>query len=202
MHVVVSPVSKSSWPYPDGEGINLSLNGLPEPGLDFSWSPSRFDLPCNTHARDYLLKYKYFITVKSCANLEGRSTEESAMTWKGLVLGGLVGLVALGSSFSYIQATAPLNEAALKGLAKGIDNKNDARNLTDAIRKINDGRQIFRFDTFGSENFWGGQLRLHEAIAGEALGGVGPGLTPAAALELGLKVDVDALPRSLRKDLR
>lgn len=124
------------------------------------------------------------------------------MTWKGLVLGGLVGLVALGSSFSYIQATAPLNEAALKGLAKGIDNKNDARNLTDAIRKINDGRQIFRFDTFGSENFWGGQLRLHEAIAGEALGGVGPGLTPAAALELGLKVDVDALPRSLRKDLR
>jgi len=124
------------------------------------------------------------------------------MTWKSLVLGGLVGLVALGSSFSYIQATAPVNEAALKGLIKGIDNKNDARNLTNAIRTINDGRQIFRFDTFGSEIFWGGQLRLHEAIVGEALGGVGPGLTPAAALELGLKVDVDALPRSLRKDLR
>ena len=28
---------------------------------------------------------------------------------------------------------------------------------------------IFRFDTFGDEEFWGGTLRLHEAIAGEAL---------------------------------
>ena len=32
---------------------------------------------------------------------------------------------------------------------------------------ISDGKQIFRFDTFGDEDFWGGQLRLHEAIEGE-----------------------------------
>lgn len=37
-----------------------------------------------------------------------------------------------------------------------------------------EGRQIFRYDTFGSEAFWGGQLRLHEAIKGAQLGGVGP----------------------------
>jgi mono/diheme cytochrome c family protein len=48
------------------------------------------------------------------------------------------------------------------------------------------GREAFRFDTFGSEAFWGGTLRLHEAIAG---------LSPRAALALGLKVDVDVLPR-------
>lgn len=61
------------------------------------------------------------------------------------------------------------------------------------------GREIFRFDTFGDEAFWGDTLRLHEAIAGEANGGVGDGVTPRAALELGLKVDVDALPGNVRE---
>lgn len=67
---------------------------------------------------------------------------------------------------------------------------------------IAEGRQIFRFDTFGDEDFWGGQLRLHEAIEGEKFGGVGPGVSPATALSVGLKVDVDALPRRLQNQLR
>jgi hypothetical protein len=57
-----------------------------------------------------------------------------------------------------------------------------------------EGRETFRFDTFGDEVFWGDTLRLHEAIMGERLGGVGPGLSPNAALNLGLKVDRAALP--------
>ena len=57
-----------------------------------------------------------------------------------------------------------------------------------------EGRETFRFDTFGDEVFWGDTLRLHEAIMGERLGGVGPGLPPNAALNLGLKVDLGALP--------
>ena len=65
-----------------------------------------------------------------------------------------------------------------------------------------DGRAIFRFDTFGSEDFWGGALKLHQAIAGAANGGVGPGLSPAGALDLGLKVDADALPASLAKQIQ
>jgi len=64
------------------------------------------------------------------------------------------------------------------------------------------GRQTFRFDTFGDEAFWGDQLQLHRAIKGTALGGVGPGLSPKAALALGLKVDVEALPAALRAQLR
>jgi len=67
---------------------------------------------------------------------------------------------------------------------------------------IAQGRQIFRFDTFGDEDFWGGQLRLHEAIEGEQFGGVGPGVSPETALAVGLKVDVDALPKSLQKQLK
>lgn len=66
-----------------------------------------------------------------------------------------------------------------------------------ADRMVDEGRKIFRYDTFGSEAFWGDKLRLHEAIAGEKHGGVGPGLTPKQALALGLKVDVAAVPRTL-----
>src|SRR5687767_14867346 len=43
---------------------------------------------------------------------------------------------------------------------------------------LEDGRRIFRHDTFGSEHFWGGKLGLHKAILGKKGGGVGPGLTP------------------------
>ena len=64
------------------------------------------------------------------------------------------------------------------------------------------GRAIFRDDTFGSEAFWGGKLRLHEAIAGAANGGVGPGLSPRMALELGLKVAEAKLPDDLRIAIR
>ena len=67
---------------------------------------------------------------------------------------------------------------------------------------LDEGRQTFRFDTFGDEAFWGGTLKLHQAIEGAALGGVGPGLSPNAALAVGLKVDVDALPGSLQSDLK
>lgn len=67
---------------------------------------------------------------------------------------------------------------------------------------IAEGQQIFRFDTFGDEEFWGGQLRLHEAIEGEQFGGVGPGVSPKTALAVGLKVDVQALPASLRDQLK
>ncbi len=67
---------------------------------------------------------------------------------------------------------------------------------------ISQGKQIFRFDTFGDQDFWGGQLQLHQAIEGAQFGGVGPGVSPATALAVGLKVDVQALPDSLQKDLK
>ena len=60
-----------------------------------------------------------------------------------------------------------------------------------------EGKRVFRDDTFGDEAFWGGTLRLHQAIAGEKNGGVGPGVSPKMALAVGLKVDADALPSDL-----
>ena len=66
-----------------------------------------------------------------------------------------------------------------------------------ALRMIDRGRTTFRYATFGDEDFWGGTLKLHKAIEGQKLGGVGPGVDPATALAVGLKVDQDALPPSL-----
>jgi hypothetical protein len=69
--------------------------------------------------------------------------------------------------------------------------------ITSATAVITEGRQTFRFETFGDEQFWGGALHLHQAVAGAAHGGVGGGLSPTAALGLGLKLDVEAIPEAL-----
>jgi hypothetical protein len=66
-----------------------------------------------------------------------------------------------------------------------------------AAQLLKDGKQIFRYDTLGSEDFWGGQLKLHQAIQGQKFGGVGPGVSPKKALELGLKVDMEAVPKQV-----
>jgi hypothetical protein len=75
----------------------------------------------------------------------------------------------------------------------------DARIDAHSAKLLRDGREIFRYDSFGSEDFWGGELRLHEAILGEKNGGVGPGLAPKQALQLGLKVDAGQLPEILAR---
>jgi mono/diheme cytochrome c family protein len=50
---------------------------------------------------------------------------------------------------------------------------------------LREGREIFRFDTFGDEQLWTDVLRIHEVL---------PSLSPVTALAVGLKVDADALP--------
>jgi hypothetical protein len=78
----------------------------------------------------------------------------------------------------------------------------DAQIDRSAAAMLAEGRRIFRYDTFGSEQFWGGRLRLQQAIAGEMHGGIGPGLSPRQALQLGLKVDVAAVPAVLVEVLK
>lgn len=59
---------------------------------------------------------------------------------------------------------------------------------------IEQGKEIFRFDAFGDEDFWSGLLHIDKAILGEVNGGYGPGVSPNTALSVGLKVDAEALP--------
>ena len=62
----------------------------------------------------------------------------------------------------------------------------DGSPVIDQAAIVAQGKQIFRFDTFGDESLWTDTLRMHEVIAAA--------VDPTTALSVGLKVDVDALP--------
>jgi len=55
--------------------------------------------------------------------------------------------------------------------------------------RIAEGKQIFRFDTFGDETQWTDTLRMHEVIRAA--------VDPTTALSVGLKVDSEALPAAV-----
>ncbi|MGH2807631.1 MAG: hypothetical protein ACRDKT_10185 [Actinomycetota bacterium] len=74
-------------------------------------------------------------------------------------------------------------------------NRTIANNANQLFRE---GRRVFRHSTFASEGFFGDALKLHEAVVGERFGGVGPGVSPETALAVGLKVDSDRLPKSVK----
>jgi hypothetical protein len=59
---------------------------------------------------------------------------------------------------------------------------------------VAEGKQTFRYDSFGDEAFWSDVLHIDKAILGQANGGYGPGVSPSTALAVGLKVDAEALP--------
>jgi hypothetical protein len=86
-----------------------------------------------------------------------------------------------------------------RGRSQSTTNDSVANN---AVQLVTQGRQIFRFDMFGDQAFWGDTLKLHQAIEGSGLGGIGPGVSPKTALTVGLKVDVDALPSNLFEQLK
>jgi mono/diheme cytochrome c family protein len=106
------------------------------------------------------------------------------------MLASLVGLALV--------AWAPGDPGAAWAQGPGkTPSENDRLISGNAQRMVAEGRRIFRFDTFGSEAFWGDALQLHKAIAGEKNGGVGGGVSPKTALSVGLKVDAEALPPAL-----
>jgi hypothetical protein len=51
---------------------------------------------------------------------------------------------------------------------------------------VTQGKDIFRFNTFGDETFWTDTLRIHDVITSA--------VDPTTALSVGLKVDAEALP--------
>jgi hypothetical protein len=114
--------------------------------------------------------------------------------------GGLILLIALAVGTVHFlggqQTSAQTQKAAAPQTGFDVVVHNNAE------RMMKEGQKTFRFDTFGSEAFWGDALQLHKAIAGEKNGGVGGGVSPKTALAVGLKVDSDALPESLKEQLK
>jgi hypothetical protein len=109
--------------------------------------------------------------------------------------------------FAALVSAAVATALAVFGTALSGENRRPVTKLDKQIdaharQTLAEGRQIFRFDTFGDEVFWGDTLLLHLAIKGAGLGGVGPGVSPSTALAVGLKIDLDALPGNVVADLK
>ena len=83
------------------------------------------------------------------------------------------------------------DESASNMNASRRNNNNDDNNQGN---KIANGKEIFRFDTFGDETQWTDTLRLHEVIR--------TAVSPLLALSVGLKVDAEALPAALVKAIQ
>ena len=129
--------------------------------------------------------------VNSVANNDANQLVGAPPANLGKIIALLI-FVALGLVYLTERSRAQ-QRAAMPLKTDGFDSRID-RN---AQQMLEQGRQIFRYDTFGDEVYWTDTLKLHRAIEGEKLGGVGPGVSPKTALSVGLKVDMDALPADL-----
>ncbi len=103
------------------------------------------------------------------------------LRWKSILL-----VAPILAVFLSVHAQQPSKKATKENWSAAVDE--NAQSL------FSEGKRIFRFDTFGDEAYWSDTLRLHQAIAGEKLGGVGGGVSPKTALAVGLKVDAEAIP--------
>ena len=101
----------------------------------------------------------------------------------------LCAVIAVG--YSIIGGEIPPIEATTEE-DKSLSALLDLHIRKNAFHMLREGRRTFRFDTFGDEAFWGAQLQLHKAIAKAS---------PQMALDLGLKVDIAALPAALIEQL-
>lgn len=107
-------------------------------------------------------------------------------------------LVVVAAGVVYFSAAS----LAQKDRDKAGKTSFDSQIKSNAQQMFEDGRQIFRYDTFGDEAYWTDKLKLHQAIQGTKFGGVGPGVSPKTALAVGLKVDMDALPEALVNQIK
>jgi mono/diheme cytochrome c family protein len=63
-----------------------------------------------------------------------------------------------------------------------------------AVGGQSDGKEIFRYDTFGDEKFWTDTARMHEVVESS--------VSPSLALKVGLKVDADAIPPAVAQAIK
>ena len=103
-------------------------------------------------------------------------------------------LVSIGITFFVVSLSLFQCTPFTEGKPSGTPKEGDDPVLVNARQMLDEGRQTFRFETFGDEVYWTDALQLNNAIAGEKNGGVGAGLSPKAALAAGLKVDMDVIP--------
>src|SRR5690242_2437223 len=94
------------------------------------------------------------------------------------------GLVLLLAGLSGTSAAAAITGFLTQGFAAG---SRDAAIQTNTSTMMDEGRDTFRNDTFGSENFFTGTIGLNQAIQT---------VPPTTALAVGLKVDLPTLQQN------
>jgi hypothetical protein len=158
---------------------------------------------------------KEFETMSNMTHKDSRSLENKAAPVRGSVLQAGKERMMVRVIILLLGITLALSYSLDGGQAQRTDNRDQEnserseketqldRQINEHARRLVDqGRRIFRYDTFGDEAFWGDALKLHRAIEGTKFGGVGPGVSPKTALAVGLKVDLDALPQSLVQQVK
>ena len=85
-----------------------------------------------------------------------------------------------------LQLFVSLSALLLSGCGGGDGGTQPSQSDTADEALVAQGKQIFRFDTFGDESQWSDTLRMHEVIR--------TAVDPTTALSVGLKVDAEALP--------
>ena len=75
--------------------------------------------------------------------------------------------------------------------AAGLSPMASQANRSGQNSRLSDGQAIFRFDTFGDEQLWTDRLQMHTVIESA--------VDPMTALDVGLKVDAEAIPAELQK---
>jgi len=116
----------------------------------------------------------------------------------------IIGLMVLIVSMSQLIRCNDSSNAQVKSSSGNDDKKTDKEDAvaTNASKMVDEGRETFRFETFGDEAFWTDALQLNKAIAGDKHGGVGAGLSPKAALAAGIKVDMDVIPAEVADGIK
>jgi mono/diheme cytochrome c family protein len=92
-------------------------------------------------------------------------------------------------TFAVLASAVALSGSLVLASCSDDDHPTDPRPRDLDPQLVAQGKQIFRFDTFGDEKYWTDTLRMHEVIQAA--------VSPRAALGVGLKVDVEALPQGV-----
>ncbi len=108
----------------------------------------------------------------------------------------------VGVTLGVVAALVLVAGVVVNGTVSAVTRTNRPHAMNPDPSLVTKGRQIFRYDTFGDQAFWGGALQLHKAVEGAKNGGVGPGVSPKTALSVGLKVDAAKIPKKVARAIK
>src|SRR5687768_7125165 len=119
-----------------------------------------------------------------------RETRRTLTTVGGFIR--LASTIALASGLSIIQDACTQQSAREEAEATPTGGGPATDELSP--QTLGEGRQIFRFETFGDEKFWTDTARMHEVVQ--------KSVSPTTALSVGLKVDAEAIPADVAQAIR